>query len=228
MATRKFDLTTVIIRKWWNEFNDTYFGGELTSPNRVELIDSKRVLGCFHIHRDYWNTHTTISISVYYDRDEHGYKETLLHEMIHQWQSERRLPIDHKTNFKRKAAQINRMGGWNIQRTTNVDEGVADGIKEKKGLGPAYLLKFTRNGKTPAFAFTTKNLWDKIKLNKMSVLTLKSNAYYGGDVEVYYFPKKPASCACFLSNRKQLKNYDLAPYRDTIENEIKRGKKVDF
>ena len=225
---RKYELTTKTIRKWWNEFNDTYFGGELTAPTYVELTKSKRVLGQFHFHRDFWNYITTIRISVYYDRDEHGYQETLLHEMIHQWQAERHLPIDHKTNFKRKAAQINRMGGWDIQRTTNVSVGVADGIKEKKGLGPAYLVKFTRNGNTPAFAFTTKNLWETISSHERSRNFIKTSPYYGGDMQVWYFPKKPASCACFLSNRVKLKNYDLAPYEETINAEIKNGKKVDF
>lgn len=31
---------------------------------------------------------------------------TLLHEMVHQWQDERGLPIDHGSGFRQKARQV--------------------------------------------------------------------------------------------------------------------------
>jgi hypothetical protein len=39
----------------------------------------------------------------------HGWRaalETLLHEMVHQWQHERGLPVDHGTHFRRKAREL--------------------------------------------------------------------------------------------------------------------------
>ena len=33
-------------------------------------------------------------------------RETLLHEMVHQWQAETRLPVDHGTVFRRKAMAV--------------------------------------------------------------------------------------------------------------------------
>jgi hypothetical protein len=39
----------------------------------------------------------------------HGWKEaldTLVHEMVHQWQDERGLPIDHGATFRRKAREV--------------------------------------------------------------------------------------------------------------------------
>jgi hypothetical protein len=39
----------------------------------------------------------------------HGWEEalqTLLHEMVHQWQDERGLPIDHGATFRAKAREV--------------------------------------------------------------------------------------------------------------------------
>ena len=33
-------------------------------------------------------------------------EETLLHEMVHQWQAESALPVDHGTGFRRKARAV--------------------------------------------------------------------------------------------------------------------------
>jgi len=35
-----------------------------------------------------------------------GVRETLLHEMVHQWQAETGRPVDHGTEFRRKARQV--------------------------------------------------------------------------------------------------------------------------
>ena len=39
----------------------------------------------------------------------HGWVEverTVLHEMVHQWQAESGLPVDHGTQFRRKAREV--------------------------------------------------------------------------------------------------------------------------
>ena len=51
----------------------------------VEIVISRR-----HIRRDGWDDAT----------------DTLLHEMVHQWQDESGLPVDHRAGFKRKAREV--------------------------------------------------------------------------------------------------------------------------
>lgn len=87
--------------------NDRFFGGQLSSIRvRVSRRMKRRLgeltlcgttgepleltVGLNHVHRDGW------------EEVEH----TLLHEMIHQWQAENALPVDHGAIFRRKAKQV--------------------------------------------------------------------------------------------------------------------------
>lgn len=86
--------------------NERHFGGTLTSLP-LRLSDRMRsrlgefqapgqgyqaaiVLSMRHLRRDGWTAAA----------------ETLLHEMIHQWQHETGLPLDHGTAFRRKARAL--------------------------------------------------------------------------------------------------------------------------
>lgn len=51
----------------------------------VEIVISRR-----HVRRDGWADVT----------------DTLLHEMVHQWQDESGLPVDHRAGFRRKAREV--------------------------------------------------------------------------------------------------------------------------
>ncbi|MGH7668408.1 MAG: SprT-like domain-containing protein [Gemmatimonadaceae bacterium] len=51
----------------------------------VEIVISRR-----HVRRDSWADVT----------------DTLLHEMVHQWQDESGLPVDHRGDFRRKAREV--------------------------------------------------------------------------------------------------------------------------
>lgn len=51
----------------------------------VEIVISRR-----HIRRDGWDDAV----------------DTLLHEMVHQWQDESGLPVDHRAGFRRKAREV--------------------------------------------------------------------------------------------------------------------------
>ncbi|HEX8725412.1 MAG TPA: SprT-like domain-containing protein [Gemmatimonadaceae bacterium] len=51
----------------------------------VEIVISRR-----HVRRDGWADAT----------------DTLLHEMVHQWQDESGLPVDHRAAFRRKAREV--------------------------------------------------------------------------------------------------------------------------
>lgn len=86
--------------------NDERFGGSL---QRVRFLVSRRMrsrLG--HYAPAASHGHATIAISRRHIR-RHGWDEaldTLLHEMIHQWQEESGLPVDHGPVFRRKAREV--------------------------------------------------------------------------------------------------------------------------
>ncbi len=56
-----------------------------SQSSHVEIVISRR-----HARRDSWDDVT----------------DTLLHEMVHQWQDESGLPVDHRAAFRRKAREV--------------------------------------------------------------------------------------------------------------------------
>lgn len=95
------------LRQLFEAFNRQHFGGRLCAiPIRLsgrmrtrlgELVvdeGSRRareiVLSRRHVRRDPW-------VEV---------QRTLLHEMIHQWQAQSGLPVDHRAAFRRKAVEL--------------------------------------------------------------------------------------------------------------------------
>lgn len=86
--------------------NQERFGGALS---RVRILVSRRMrsrLG--HYAPAAARGAATIAISRRHVR-RHGWDEaldTLLHEMVHQWQEESGLPVDHGPAFRRKAREV--------------------------------------------------------------------------------------------------------------------------
>jgi hypothetical protein len=86
--------------------NERHFGGRLST---IALRLSERMatrLGEFHAGGDGAAIAITLSRR-HVERD--GWTaatETLLHEMVHQWQCENDLPLDHGTAFRRKARAV--------------------------------------------------------------------------------------------------------------------------
>jgi hypothetical protein len=86
--------------------NEERFGGSL---RRVRILVSRRMrsrLG--HYAPAATHGEATIAISRRHIR-RHGWDEaldTLLHEMIHQWQEESGFPVDHGPGFRRKAREV--------------------------------------------------------------------------------------------------------------------------
>ncbi|HET7459267.1 MAG TPA: SprT-like domain-containing protein [Gemmatimonadaceae bacterium] len=96
-----------VLADWHRRYNDEHFGGALRAiPIRVSRrlksrlghysaatadgLASEIVIGRSHIRR-------------------HGWEEalhTLLHEMVHQWQDESGLALDHGRTFRRKARDV--------------------------------------------------------------------------------------------------------------------------
>jgi hypothetical protein len=92
---------------WHAHYNRELFGGELRS---LAVRVSRRM----RARLGHYSTATStgdppeIAISRRHLR-RHGWKEaldTLVHEMVHQWQDERGLPIDHGPVFRAKAREV--------------------------------------------------------------------------------------------------------------------------
>lgn len=88
------------------ECNARCFGGTLTT---IAIVVSGRMrsrLGHYQLARK--NRPGVIAISRRHLR-RHGWvgaQETLLHEMVHQWQDEQGLPVDHGADFRRIAKAV--------------------------------------------------------------------------------------------------------------------------
>ena len=88
------------------EFNQRYFGGEL---QLVRIAVSRRMrsrLGQYVAAADGVAPEITISRSHIRREPWAEVLHTLLHEMVHQWQAERGLPLDHGRAFREKARAL--------------------------------------------------------------------------------------------------------------------------
>lgn len=94
-------VTEQFIKQKFDTFNQHYFGGELIRPE-IRINHSKRLLGVF-----YYNY--TIEISDYFDRTEHDYCMTLLHEMVHLYIHQNNLKdtSSHGKLFKQTVNKLN-------------------------------------------------------------------------------------------------------------------------
>jgi hypothetical protein len=97
---------SIKLGEWHERLNAEHFGGSLrTIPVRVSRRMRSR-LG--HYSAATQREGAEIAISRRHLR-RHGWHEalqTLLHEMVHQWQDETGLPIDHSPRFRAKAREV--------------------------------------------------------------------------------------------------------------------------
>ena len=107
LATTAEDAPLVVrLRAMHAEFNARCFRGTLTP---VEIIVSRRMrtrLGHYQLRRE--DVLGLIAVSRRHIR-RHGWagaRETLLHEMVHQWQDEQGHPVDHGEGFRRMARAV--------------------------------------------------------------------------------------------------------------------------
>lgn len=85
--------------------NDRHFAGAL-HPIEIRLSDRMRTrLGHFAVATKSAPAHIAISRR-HLRRGWAGALDTLLHEMVHQWQSEQGFPVDHGRHFKIKARAV--------------------------------------------------------------------------------------------------------------------------
>jgi hypothetical protein len=96
------------LTEWHAQFNTEYFGGALKAvPVRVSRRMRRR-LGHYCAAAPAEGRDGEIAVSLRHLR-RHGWEEalhTLLHEMVHQWQDETGLALDHGSRFRAKAREI--------------------------------------------------------------------------------------------------------------------------
>lgn len=117
------ELTIPFIQESFAKFNGAYFNNMLRTP-QFQIITSRQTLG--RCKRK--NGVITILISNYYNREKRDYEETIIHEMIHQWQLVMFNTADHRQTFRNKAWLIKRQsnGKYDIARTTSVNAPISN------------------------------------------------------------------------------------------------------
>ena len=138
-------LTIKFIAESFARFNETYFNGELQTPE-FEIFHRKCRLGEYHwkYGLDDSLSESVIRISDMYDRTERDYLNTLIHEMIHLYIRQNNIKDTrrhHGQVFYSIAARINREGGWNISRT---DEIAGCGLTDKSD-GKKYVVAYYKS-----------------------------------------------------------------------------------
>ena len=99
--------TAAILTAWHVRYNAEHFGGRLR-PLDVRVSRRMKARLGHYVAANRAGDPPEIAISRRHLR-RHGWEEalqTLLHEMVHQWQDEQRIPIDHGASFRRKAREI--------------------------------------------------------------------------------------------------------------------------
>ena len=88
------------------QFNTRFFDGELGRIRFRVSRQMRRKLGELTLDRN--NRPVEIAISMRHIRRDawEEVQHTMLHEMVHQWQGERGLPVDHGATFREKARAV--------------------------------------------------------------------------------------------------------------------------
>ena len=91
----------------WRELNEAHFDGAL-QPIPILISDRmRRKLGELRYERSMHRaTRITLSRRLLRRHSWAEVEETLLHEMVHQWQAEMGRPVDHGAGFRRKAREV--------------------------------------------------------------------------------------------------------------------------
>lgn len=113
------ELTIEFIKENFHKYNKEYFDGVLKEP-KFEISKTKRQLGCMQRKCGSY----LIRVSNYYDRSEHDYLNTLIHEMIHLYirqQGIKDTNTHHGRVFYAWADKINKHG-WEIARCNSVGD----------------------------------------------------------------------------------------------------------
>lgn len=99
-------ISSNVLHKWHREFNATVFGGVLGKPVLVFGNVGDGVWGLCHGER------IVLSENLRYIPNE--CRATLLHEMVHQWQHEQGLDMDHSITYSQWRARCLDVTGLTI------------------------------------------------------------------------------------------------------------------
>lgn len=105
------------MQTWFDEFNEEVFRNELPTV-KITFTNTRRQLGQF-----YWGPARGIGIkiSLFWDRNEEQYRNTLLHEMCHLYCYHKGFIHEgHGSRWKQIAAYATRVTGLKIQRCEDI------------------------------------------------------------------------------------------------------------
>ena len=122
------------IKSVFDEYNKKAFNNELPLP-MFELMETKSLLGQFRTRRIMGEKVYIIRISKYFDRAFEGYRNTIVHEMLHYYIRFKGIKdsSSHGYQWKKYAAQLNnKFPELKIQRCSDVQGGISNEVAEKK------------------------------------------------------------------------------------------------
>lgn len=180
---------------WYDEFNARYFNNELKRCP-IYINKAKRCLGIFTTKQDWFGVSVCIKISNYLDRPIKDVQNTLIHEMVHQWQWIKFRKCDHGTTFKNKAYEINK-DGWNIQRCNSTDGCEVNNVNPNK----IYNVCIFKKHNTFCKAVLASNKVDNFK---------KWIPTINGVTEVYFGFSRDKRLAKYTCSRTRLTWYSIS------------------
>ena len=221
--------TLSLMNKWFDEFNKSVFDNKLPRVP-IKFNNTYRQLGQF-----YWrNGGVTlgIKISLFYDRTETQYRNTLLHEMCHLycfkqgWRNE-----GHGARWQSIAAKAYRITGLYIQRCEKEQFVVADHNKAKanavlaKKNAPAILVDLDYGTHHFIVKTTKKVIWEASDGN---VIKEFSHSWSNGKVAGIYISDNPRFLR-WQSSRSVHRGYEFqnAVYNTDIKPLLDKAIKVD-
>ena len=156
--------TLTQMNKWFDEFNAVVFANKLPKV-KITFNNTRRQLGQF-----YWGRTRGIGIkiSLFYDREEKGFRNTLLHEMCHLYcYKQGWLHEGHGNHWKAIANKAYKITGLYIQRT-QTDEVFVPRVENKakmeaitaKKNAPAILVDIDYGTYHFIVKTTKKVIWD--------------------------------------------------------------------
>ena len=191
------ELSIFWMERSFKYFNDLIFEGKLETPH-FKIIKSSKTNGkcqcCIKKgvffafgERDY-----TIALSNYYNRTQKEFENTLIHEMIHlEFQQKGMLKEGHGKNWKRRAYEIGKKYGYDIQQynePTSQERMVADNTMTAN-----YILVFRscKYGTRCFMRISPKHLARFVNLFDRNSKTIKFNDnYIAFDIEWYITTNK--------------------------------------
>jgi len=143
-------VTTALLRTWFDELNDRFFGSELPVPC-LAVGNSRTTLGTMRCRRRRVSLLKrqvvyTIRISNYYERSADDFRNVLLHEMIHYYISVKKIKdtSPHGRVFRQLMAKVN-AAGWHVSVSERRSMDVAE--RNRRRIRPAVVLSmYTRSG----------------------------------------------------------------------------------